>query len=512
MAVTRAEPPDQDEVIGQRCGGSYQITALLGEGGMGAVYLATSEALAGQEAAVKVLLPALTKRADAARRAEGLARFRAEVYAAGKIKDPNIVKVFDAGELVGGRVYMLMEYCAGGSLAGLLERRGALPLELILTILSPIGSALETAHTDARITHRDIKPANILLVNDGSLLRAKLGDFGIAKLHDMELGFLTTGTQRILGSPGYLAPEQCGGKGGIDCRADIYAFGSVLYEAVTGQRPYPGTSMYELIQNVVGNAPFPPPGALRRDLPPAWEEVILGCLAHRREDRIQTIKEVVRRLARSIPNGELLMSYVAPRLVDRQTAPTAVTIPDGLGPAVTQWLSAAPGRSVAHRRLRPLAAAMATGLVVGSGAVAVVDRTEGTREVSAQATRDATETATAGAPVEPAVVEVAADAAIDAPLTVATDTAPAPVRSPERPPAARPTPPAPVRTLEPTLVVRVKPFADVSIDDVPAGTTPVRKAVRIGVHHVVLVGPADRREELDVTVDAAKETIVTRSW
>lgn len=158
VIVTRTGPSEADELIGQRCGDSYMITALLGEGGMGAVYLATSEALAGKLAAVKVLLPELIRRANS------LARFRAEVYAAGKIDDPNIVRVFDTGELRGGRAYMLMEYCPGGSLEALLKQRGPLPFELILTVLSPIGSALETAHTDAKITHRDIKPANILLV------------------------------------------------------------------------------------------------------------------------------------------------------------------------------------------------------------------------------------------------------------------------------------------------------------------------------------------------------------
>jgi serine/threonine protein kinase len=148
VSVTDEPALPTGEVIGQRCGGSYVITSVLGVGGMGAVYLATNEMLAGKSAAVKVLLPELT------RRSEGLARFRAEVYAAGKIDDPNIVKVFDAGELDGRRLYMLMEFCAHGSLAGLLEKRGPLPLDLILTIACPIGSALHTAHFQGRCARR----------------------------------------------------------------------------------------------------------------------------------------------------------------------------------------------------------------------------------------------------------------------------------------------------------------------------------------------------------------------
>jgi serine/threonine protein kinase len=141
-------------------------------------------------------------------------------------------------------------------------------------------------------------------------LRSKLADFGIAKLHDEQLAFgMQTGTQKIVGSPGYMAPEQCTGRGGIDSRADVYAFGCVLYEMVTGKRPYAGESVFELITSVVSNTPFPRPAQLRPDVPAEWDAVIMECLAHRREDRIQSIQEVVRRLARAVPNGESLMSY-----------------------------------------------------------------------------------------------------------------------------------------------------------------------------------------------------------
>lgn len=336
---------------------------------MGAVYLATSDMLAGKPAAVKVLAPELT------RHSEGVARFRAEVYAAGKIDDPNIVQVFDAGELEGGQLYMMMEYCSSGSLAALLAKRGPLPFDLILAIACPIGSALHAAHTQARITHRDIKPANILLVQEpGGVLRAKLADFGIAKLHDEQIvGGLRTGTQKILGSPGYMAPEQCTGRGGVDGRADIYAFGSVLYEMVTGQRPYAGDSVFELITQVVTETPFPRPGQLRRDLPAGWEDVIMACLAHRREDRIQTVKQVVQQLARAIGTGPSLMSYMAPRLVDDQIAPTAITISDGIGAAVTQWADAqrAGRRRESRSRLGALTMVLC-GVIVGSGATALV--------------------------------------------------------------------------------------------------------------------------------------------
>jgi eukaryotic-like serine/threonine-protein kinase len=333
VVVTSEEPPQRGDLIGELCGGSFTITALLGEGGMGLVYRAVSQMLAGKEAAVKVLHHEMT------RKPEALARFQAEVYAAGKIVDPNIVQVFDAGTLADGRRYMMMEYCSGGSLAAFLERQGPLPFEQIVTIIAPVCSALHAAHTQARITHRDIKPGNILLdVEAGAPVRGKLADFGIAKLHDAYLEFgLRTGTKKVLGSPGYMAPEQCVGRAGIDHRTDIYALGALLYETVTGRRPYPSNNLYDLINNTVQGAPFPRPSELRRDLPPEWEAVILGCLAHRREDRIQSVKEVAQRLARAIPNGEALLAFVAPRLIDSKLAPTAITIDAAIGPAATAW-------------------------------------------------------------------------------------------------------------------------------------------------------------------------------
>jgi serine/threonine-protein kinase len=535
VIVTRTGPSEADALIGQRCGDSYVITSLLGEGGMGAVYLATSEALAGKLAAVKVLLPELTRRANS------LARFRAEVYAAGKIDDPNIVRVFDTGELRGGRAYMLMEYCPGGSLDALLKQRGALPFELILTVLSPIGSALETAHTDAKITHRDIKPANILLVMENGLLRGKLADFGIAKLHDLQLGFfLKTATQKIMGSPGYMAPEQCAGKhGDVDGRADIYAFGSVLYEVVTGQRPYPGNSMFDLIHNVVSNAPFLPPRKLRRDLPPEWEAVILGCLAHRREDRIQTIKEVIRRLARSIPNGESLMSFVAPRLVDSKSAPTAVTISDGIGPAATLWSGAhsviGPHRNGGTPPFARMLAACLASAVVGSGMTALVThgRAGGVSApapspspmVSAPSDAGRCEDdhgAAASTAVAPAHVDGHVDAGhiaaasgvaggvagIEAPRALAA------AGKPQRPADRRAAPQAPASVPVPrgALRIEVEPWADVTIrGQKNAYTTPVTIPLSAGPHRIVLT-KGTQKETVDVTITPNVTTRITRSW
>jgi eukaryotic-like serine/threonine-protein kinase len=145
---------------------------------------------------------------------------------------------------------------------------------------------------------RDIKPANILLVQEpGSPLRSRLGDFGIAKLHFDKLD-ARPGTKNLMGSPGYMAPEQCDaerGSGAVDHRADVYALASVLYQMTTGRRPYPGNSLYHLIESVANNRPIPRPNTLLLDLPQACDDAIMDGLVHDREKRIQTAKELVPR-------------------------------------------------------------------------------------------------------------------------------------------------------------------------------------------------------------------------
>lgn len=518
--VTSEEPPQKGDLLGQQCGGSYTITALLGEGGMGRVYRAVSDMLAGKEAAVKVLHQEMT------RRPEALARFRAEVYAAGRISDPNIVRVFDAGTLGDGRLYMMMEYCGGGSLASLLEARGPLSFDLVVTIIAPIGSALDAAHNDAKITHRDIKPANILLAPElGGPVRAKLADFGIAKLHDAYLDFgLQTGTKKLLGSPGYMAPEQCVGRIVVDHRADIYALGVLLYEAVTGQRPYPSTSLYELINNTVLDAPYPRPRELRRDLPPEWETVILACLAHRREDRIQSVREVVHRLARAIPSGEGLMRFVAPRLVEDRVAPTAITITDGIGPAATQWATQWAG-SDAHRRGRRhdahparTLATLGLGALLGGAVMGGIAALRG--DASAM---DATPAAMVPPPGQPTMEPpraAVADAAI--PLDAAATARVVPDASvrPGPPPGPgssgsrvdRPVRVAAVPASPGTLRVIVDPWADVAIiGRKETFTTPGTIPLPAGAYRVVLT-KGTKKESIDVKINPNQVTTITRTW
>lgn len=383
------------DVIGQRCGSSYRVLRLLGEGGFGQVFLAQSELLAGQLAAVKVLLQDLKQNQLA------LARFRGEIYASGRIDKTHIVQVFDAGELLDGRLYMLMEYCSGGSLDGLIKERGPLDFSLVVSIASQVGAALDAAH-EVLIVHRDVKPANILLIRDsGGPLRAKLCDFGIAQLRDERFKrLMLTGSKNLLGSPGYMSPEQCLGKrtAPVDHRTDIYSLASVIYEMVTGQRPYVEESIYALITNRLNNAPITPPSQLRRDLPPSWDwdRIILKGLSFHPHDRFETVREMIECLVRPVEGGTALLSYVASRLVARNTAPSAITISEAIGPAMTQWTTAFSEPRKRRRRFPRTLATVAAGALLGGGITAALMHFGGGEQPERITRDELVATATAG--------------------------------------------------------------------------------------------------------------------
>ena len=546
-----------DSLIGEAVGGSYVISKRLGEGGMGVVYLAASKMLAGKSAAVKVLLR------ECSDDPEAMSRFRAEVFAAGKIHDPNIVKVFDAGYLPDGRMYMLMEYCSGGSLEELLERKGALPLDEIVNLLGPVASVLDEAHHQAKITHRDIKPANILLVHEaGSPLRSRLGDFGIAKLHFDKLD-TRAGTRNLLGSPGYMAPEQCDlarGSGDVDHRADVYALASVLYQMTTGQRPYTGNSIYALIENVANNRPIARPRTLRPDLPKACDDAIMDGLAHNRDVRIQTVKDLALRFAAGVPNGESLLAFVAPRLMRSSLAPTDKTISGDIGAAALQWSHARAVDTAASRTKRKWQGLAVALSVIGSLGVGVVaGRWSQSATGAARATDVATVAPTATA-VATSIPPLSGPPASSSPgrgpaVPVAVPPPPVPIPSsagaavavaspPDAPPAgpglqtadaalplvavvppakpvaagpvvkvkAAPIRPVVVAKLVGTLLVRVEPFAEVSVDGVARGPAPVQLQLPLGSHAITLVGPNKRREVVEIQITAGKKVVVERNW
>jgi hypothetical protein len=252
-------------VIGTELG-RYRITALVGEGGMGSVYLAVQPAI-GSRVAIKVLSE------QCARDAELLERFFAEAKAVNLIRHEHIVSVLDLATLPDGRPYIVMEYIEGQTLAAMVRGKAA-PLGGVMSVMGEVLSALAAAHAIG-IVHRDLKPDNVLVTAEG---HAKVLDFGIAKLapglHDASS---RTKTGALLGTPAYMAPEQISGAGSVDARADIYAAGILLYEAVTGRVPFSGSSIFDVMRAQVEQTPAPP-RTLRADLPEPIEAVILTAL------------------------------------------------------------------------------------------------------------------------------------------------------------------------------------------------------------------------------------------
>lgn len=207
----------------------YRIQGVIGEGGMGTVYLATQLSL-NRKVAIKVLPPYL------AGNESYLMRFRHEARAAARIRHPNIVQIFDAGEH-GGIYYFVMEYIHGETSGDRVARKGRLDEESALLIAESVAVALEYAWDRAQLVHRDVKPDNILIDEDGTV---KLSDLGLAKTVDRLSPGITVG-RAMIGSPHYCSPEQAQGYDDVDCCADIYALGATLYHFLAGQPPFADT-------------------------------------------------------------------------------------------------------------------------------------------------------------------------------------------------------------------------------------------------------------------------------
>jgi eukaryotic-like serine/threonine-protein kinase len=265
-------------LIGQSLG-RYHILEQLGEGGMATVYKAYDTRLE-RDVAVKVIrvdqfAPAVLERI--------LKRFEREAKALARLTHPNIVHVNDYGEQ-DGIPYLVMDYLPGGTLKQQLGR--PMPWRAAMKLLLPVAEALDYAHSQ-NIIHRDVKPSNILLTQRGQPM---LTDFGIAKLLESEESQTLTGTGAGVGTPEYMAPEQINARS-VDGRADIYALGVVLYELITGRKPFQAdTPMAVMIMQA--RDPLPSPRQFVPDLPEGVERVLIKALAKKPEDRYTGMGEM----------------------------------------------------------------------------------------------------------------------------------------------------------------------------------------------------------------------------
>ena len=259
--------------------GRYEVQREIGEGAMGRVFRCF-DPLMKRVVAVKTVKKEFLTRET---REEYLRRFRREAQAAGGLSHPNIVSIFDVGE-----DYFVMEYLEGSTLQLILRERGRIPLEEAFRILAPLADALDYAHR-AGIVHRDIKPGNVIVLADG---RPKLMDFGVAHLESSVM----TAQGHFFGSPSYMAPEQVSG-GEVAAGADLFSFGVVAYEMITGHRPFEGASITAIMYRVV-NEDAPPPRQWDFDLPPVYDDIFRRALDKNPGLRFPDATSLVRALER----------------------------------------------------------------------------------------------------------------------------------------------------------------------------------------------------------------------
>jgi eukaryotic-like serine/threonine-protein kinase len=305
--------------------GSYRLLEVLGEGGMGVVYLAEHTRL-GRRVALKTL------RADFAGNPQAVRRFFGEARAVNKIRHHNIVEITDFVEEAGGDNYYIMELLRGKPLSSVIDNEGVQPLPRSVGIMAQVARALQAVH-DAGIIHRDLKPDNVFLIDrSGQPDFVKLLDFGVAKLIDAveSIAVHSTAAGAILGTPEYMSPEQASGKV-VDHRTDIYSFGVLLYELVTGVLPLRGANFGELVVKHLTVTPIAPSRVqgLPHVVPPELEDTILACMEKdeaSRPERIDTVADQLEAIAEA--HGWELPTYTAvPRSSARMGSVTGPIVP-----------------------------------------------------------------------------------------------------------------------------------------------------------------------------------------
>jgi hypothetical protein len=311
--------------VGDRIG-DYEVTSILGAGGMGAVYQVRN-VISNRVEAMKILLPELLANTEVAD------RFLREIRVLGSLEHPNIAALRTA-QRVDHQVLMIMECVEGLSLDALLKR-GTIPREHQLSILAQVLSALDFAHQRG-IIHRDIKPANIMVTPTGHV---KLMDFGIAKLAvDRKL----TATGSTLGSVYYMSPEQIQGADSVDARSDIYALGICLYEMTTGKRPFDAPSEYSLMSAHLHEAPRPPV-QLDPTIPEPLNQIILMSIAKDPGQRFQSAAAMLS--AVNHVREQLGYTVAAPAVGDKEAASPARTLAASAAAAGTPPPVVAPAKS-----------------------------------------------------------------------------------------------------------------------------------------------------------------------
>lgn len=326
---------------GQLVGGRFRIESLIGEGGMGEVYMGRHEPF-GEAVAVKVI------KKEHAHDERMAARFRREARSASRVQHRNVVGIFDMGQLDDGRMYLVMEYIQGRSLVEILDDEGALPVERALRLGIQIADAMAAAH-GMGIMHRDLKPENIVVVDtpDGELV--KVLDFGLARMVETQnADEKITMSGEVFGTPVYMSPEQCFGEP-LSYTTDVYSFGACLFELLTGEPPFSGNNIVAIMLAQKNQAPRAP-SAVYPDagIPPELDALVLRCLAKNPNERFANGAQLAEEL-RHVQDVVMKRKLGAPADIQSQRRPSTSELPSvGAGASLTPEAV----RAMVRQRLR----------------------------------------------------------------------------------------------------------------------------------------------------------------
>jgi serine/threonine-protein kinase len=427
--------------------GTYEVTRLIGRGGMGAVWEAKHLRLPGKLVVLKVLVGGATD-------PQVLARFRREAEIGSRLGHPNIVQVLDFNTLPDGSPCLVMELLRGETLTARLAR-GRLSTAEVIDILKQLGSALSAAHREG-IVHRDLKPDNTFLcptdLSGETRDVVKVLDFGISKMRGS-----TTLTQdsALMGTPQYMSPEQAMGQNSlVDARTDIFALGAITYEMLAGQPAFAGDSIASVVHAVV-YAPSPPVRKLAPEVPAALAAAVDRALAKNPDDRFPDVAAFIKAL-----------TAVEPQAGAPSSGGTQLLVPAGPATGDLAGERAAPPRSPAGRYA-------VGGLVAAALGVALLFATRGPRHPDAAGNGGTTTAPSQPPPVSPAPVPPA-----PAPDPPATGPAPAAAEHPAPPSVAKPKPHSgvPVRPLAPAA------RADLDAAEAALGAGNPTEAIRLAQH------------------------------
>jgi len=356
----------KEPFIGKVLHDTHKIVRLVGKGGMGEVYEAVHTRLSNKRFAIKIL------HRDAIEDPQYYARFRREAKIATDLKHPGIVEVLDFYELENGQPCMVMEFLKGEDLGELLKRSGRLSLAHCFPIVAQVGDALQAAHARG-IVHRDLKPANIFLLETEDGLRAKILDFGVSKVRDSST--VLTQERALLGTPHYMSPEQAEGLGHkVDFQTDIFALGTITYQALSGVLPFDADSIPSIFYRICKFEPKPVT-SLVPDLPSRLNRVLKRAMAKKKKKRYGQVMEFVQDLELCVHSGRTLFGipYNTPRRPTDEILKSLIPRPETIDALATTQSGAVgeksivtPWRSFHWRRWRLVIPA---GLLFIAGAV-----------------------------------------------------------------------------------------------------------------------------------------------